>query len=72
MRSERVLKCLPHGVIRDYLVSYYVSATPKQLAINAFCTGESAMIFLNRESAKEALLKSICQPLSYKRRGSQI
>ena len=47
MRSERVLIYLPHGVIRDYLVSYYVSATSKQLAINAFCTGESAMIFLN-------------------------
>ena len=41
MRSERVLIYLPHGLIRDYLVSYYVSATSKQLAINAFCTGES-------------------------------
>ena len=45
MRSERVLIYLPHGVIRDYLVSYYVSATSKQLAINAFCTGESAIFF---------------------------
>ena len=41
MRSERVLIYLPHGVIRDYLVSYYVSAASKQLAINAFCTGEA-------------------------------
>ena len=50
MRSERVLIYLPHGVIRDYLVSYYVSATSKQLAlaINAFCTGESAMIFFEQ------------------------
>ena len=53
MRSERVLKCLPYGVIRGYLVSYYVSATPKQLAINAFCTGESAMIFLNSPRKRE-------------------
>ena len=48
MRSERILIYLPHGVTRDYLVSYYVSATSKQLAINAFCTGESAKIFFEQ------------------------
>ena len=48
MRAERILIYLPHGIIRDYLVSYYVSATSKQLAINAFCTGESAKIFFEQ------------------------